>query len=137
VVVIREKALGADHSLLASPLARLGSLHLKLGEAEAAEPLLRRALALGRDREPHREPEILQPRIDLGRCLTALGRYPEAESSLASALADPGLSLFRQRLAEEAMVELYEAWGRTEEAAAHRRRLEAIAAQLTPWGEGE
>ena len=86
--------------------------------AEVAEPLFRRALELGRDRDPYRRREVLLPRIELGRCLVALGRYAEAEELLLRNAGETDAALDVLRGTRETLRDLYEAWGKPREAAA-------------------
>jgi serine/threonine-protein kinase len=123
VLGIRERTYGKDHSLLAVPLHKLGRIELKSNRAEDAEPLLRRALELGRSSEPHRIPEIIYPRIDLGRCLTVLGKYSEAEAFLRANLAEDEVGVEALRSTRTALAALYDAWGKPREAAEERRAL--------------
>ena len=124
VLEIRERALGLDSPQLARSLAILGKLHLELGDPAAAEPLLRRALALGRRQEPHRHPEIIWPRIHLGRCLTLLRRFAEAEATLLITANEADIDPFPRRRTHMLLVELYEAWKRPQEAARYRQELD-------------
>jgi hypothetical protein len=60
--------------------------------------------------------------------LTALGRHAEAQELLLANLAAPEIDPQLRRLTLGALVELKEAWGRTEEAERHRRELAAMDA---------
>ena len=126
VLAVRERALGPDHSLLARPLYNLGRLRLRLEDPRAAEPLLRRALALGRDREPHRKAEIIWPRIYLGRCLTALDRFQEAEDLLLENMAEDDVDRPSTERTRESLIDLYETMGRPRDAARERQALAAL-----------
>ncbi len=130
VIKIREQSFGPNHSLLASPLGSLGELELDLGNPRVAEPLLRRALALGRDHEPHRVPEVVRPRIALGRCLTALGRFPEAEELLLATTQETDVIYRRQ--AYRGLIALYQAWGRPQDAARQQQALAALEQKSKP-----
>ena len=84
----------------------------------ATEPLLREALALRQHALPEGHWHIAEAQSLLGRCLTGLGRYDEAEPLLLAAYA--GLQATRgdqdahTAQAREALVALYEAWDRPE-----------------------
>ncbi len=126
VIAIRERAFGADHSLLTRPLYNLGRLRFQQDDAKAAEPLLRRALSLGRDSGPHRHPEVMWPRIYLGRSLTALSRFPEAEALLLANLAEDDVDLKTRQRTHEFLAALYEAWDKPQEQARHRQALATL-----------
>ena len=67
---------------------------------------------------------IQRSRSHLGACLTQLKRYPEAEEQLLAAYA--GLKTVRgeqhalTRKAVSRLIELYEAWGKPDQAAPYR-----------------
>lgn len=64
--------------------------------------------------------------MDLGRCLTALGRHAEAEELLLSNVGAEEVTPEILRQTREAPVELYEACGKAAEAARERRSLEEL-----------
>jgi len=76
---LREHTYGPEHSLLAPVLTRMGALRWNQHDCASAEPLFRRAIAVGRDEGPHRLPEVVQPSLYLADCLILLGRPEEAE----------------------------------------------------------
>jgi tetratricopeptide (TPR) repeat protein len=125
VVKILEGAYGGEHPLLSVPLYRLGRVQLKRGRAAVAEPLLRRALAVGRREEPFYRQEVVWPRLALARCLTGLERFADAQALLVEAVADGAATDSDRRAARRGLAELYEAWGEREKAAEQRRLLEA------------
>jgi hypothetical protein len=92
---------------------------LREGKARAAEPLLREGLAVRNERLVTNHPDIAEAATVLGACLTALGRYDEAETTLAQGYrvleARPGPSR-HWREARQRRVELYQSWGRPEKA---------------------
>ena len=130
VLEIRERALGAEHSFLARPLFHFGRLQLERQAPEAAEPLLRRALALGREQPPARTGEIIWPRVVLGECLFALDRYSEAEGFLRLVATEKGVNRFALRRAHRALIVLYDAWGRPQAATRERQALEILERSL-------
>jgi hypothetical protein len=69
-------------------------------------------------------------RCTLGACLTALGRYEDAESHLLEGYAvlkdRAGLGTPRKRRIVEHIAELYEAWGREDKARLWRTSLDAL-----------
>jgi eukaryotic-like serine/threonine-protein kinase len=88
------------------------------GEKMARESLRIREMRLGADHADTAEALVL-----LGRLLVEAGRFSEAEAPLVRAVvvmdAQKGLEA-RWREAREAIVRLYEKWGRPEEAARYR-----------------
>ncbi len=130
VLEIRERSLGPEHSMLNRPLYNLGRVRMRQETPEAAEPLLRRALAVGRDHEPYRHPEIIWPRIYLGRCLTMLERFPEAEEVLLENLAEDGIDRRSRQRSHEFLMALYEAWSKPQEAAVQRQALAALESEV-------
>jgi serine/threonine-protein kinase len=129
VVVIREIAFGPDHLSLMDPLYRLGRAVFELGDPAGAEPLLWRSLAVVEKQEPGSPHGTTFPRFVLGQCLTALGRYDEAEATLLATahVLDSGHPEERKRLSA-ALAELYRAWGRTADA----ERWERFRALIEP-----
>jgi tetratricopeptide (TPR) repeat protein len=110
---------------------------MDLGRPAEAEPLLRRALAVGRDEGTARFPEIVRPRIDLGRCLTRLGRYGEAEEILSRNLEEGDLDYGSAKRTHEALAELFREWDRPEDAARHLRAVADLDAEHGTPGERE
>lgn len=100
----------------------MGLALLDLGRPREAEPLLRESLELRRAALPPGHWMIASSESVLGACLTAEGRYPEAEALLLRAHA--GLETTRGRdhprtaEARKRLVDLYQAWGRPNLAAA-------------------
>jgi tetratricopeptide (TPR) repeat protein len=90
----------------------------------AAEPVLRQSLAMRRQVLPAEHRYVRGTASELGACLTALGRYREAEALLRPAydglLADVGAGDDRTKQARAHLVALYEAWGKPETAAPYR-----------------
>ena len=130
-------ALGREHPLVAIYSINLASVHLARNEAGAAEALLRQALPV-RVRAPGVVPNRRRtfPEDDwsvgatkslLGAALTALARYEEAESMLLEADRDlqttPAPQGRDAKATVKRLVVLYEAWGRSDRAAAFRARL--------------
>jgi serine/threonine protein kinase/Flp pilus assembly protein TadD len=116
----RRGKLHEDHPDVTRSLIALGRLHMRMEQPEAAEPLLREAL----DHEQRLLPEghwrTARVKRLLGACLTALGRYPEAESMLITAYdglhgalgdRDP-----QTAQAVGALIGLYDAWQKPVEA---------------------
>ena len=79
---------------------------------------LRRVLEIYRlnQKESH---GVAMPQVELGRCLIDQGRYGEAEALLLP-IATAGDEPHSRQWANEALVDLYERWGRREEAERYR-----------------
>ena len=81
------RRLGVAHPGIAESLNHLGVLAgVFRGDFAAAEPLLREAVAIQRARGAGAELDLAEALNDLGRCLSSLGRLPEAEVTLREAL---------------------------------------------------
>jgi hypothetical protein len=107
----------------------LGLAWLRQGQAAAAEPLLRESVdtfcALSYV-EPWR---VARAQSAWGECLTALGRFAEAEPLLVESyetmLTEMGTAFCETPPALKRIVALYDAWGDPQKAAAWRERLSA------------
>ena len=113
--------VGPGHPLLGAVDGNLGRLYHESGEHERALDHYRAALAVRRESYDASHPLVLGNLSDIGRCLTDLARYPEAESVLLDAYE--GLEPQREqqaRLLDSVLVRLgtlYRATGREDEAA--------------------
>jgi serine/threonine protein kinase len=124
------RAIGGDrHPLVAVAIGHLaGTLHAS-GDCRQAEPLYREALArIQRDLSTeHRR--IPQWQRLIGDCLTTFGQYAEAEAILLESYgtfrAARGEDDQFTRGARENLIKLYQAWGKSDKAAA----LQAAAPQ--------
>ena len=94
------------------------------GKAEEGAALAKEALETARRALPSGHPFLGEFQRDYGRCLTALGRWADAERELLAAYdalrtaggaAGPGV-----RSAARRLVELYDKWGRPERAEPYR-----------------
>jgi serine/threonine protein kinase/tetratricopeptide (TPR) repeat protein len=130
-------ALGSGHPLVAIYRINLASVHLARNEAGASEALLRQALPVRigapgvvpsrRRTFPEDDWSVGATKSLLGAALVALARYEEAEAALLEAdrelQAAPGPQGRDAKATIKRLVVLYEAWGRSDRAAAHRARL--------------
>jgi serine/threonine protein kinase/Flp pilus assembly protein TadD len=119
--------LGEDHPLIALGLGNLAKILCDAGDYAAAEPLFRQALAIRRAKLPENHWRTGSTEAGLGSCLAALQRYDEAEplllaghDKLKTAFGD---SHARTRAAVQNLAQLYEAWGKPDQAAEWRARL--------------
>jgi serine/threonine protein kinase/tetratricopeptide (TPR) repeat protein len=124
-VALEEKSIGPDHPDHAVTLTNLGSLLMLEGGADAeAEGLLRRALAIRREKLPPGDSRTAYTQALLGRSLLRQKRYEEAESALTGALTDLRQAGPRAESRVAAVLDdlalLYEATGRPEKAAEAR-----------------
>jgi tetratricopeptide (TPR) repeat protein/tRNA A-37 threonylcarbamoyl transferase component Bud32 len=121
-----ERAYGPDHADVASARRSLAFVLRDRGKLAEAESQLRAALAVAERAYPAESPGLAGYRGGLGTVLVMRGRYREAEPLLLEAyqvqLEAGGAEDQRTIQAADALVELYDAWGRPAEA--DRYRLE-------------
>lgn len=112
---------------LASALMQLGGCQLHLGRYLDAETSLRESLGLRQSHLAAGHWQIGSAQSFLGATLVGQGRYEEAEPILLAGyetlMNDPETNPQRKREVVERLVELYDGWGRGEDAAHWRRRL--------------
>jgi serine/threonine-protein kinase len=133
-VAMREQLFGALHDRTAGAQYRLAKLLLDTGDSVEAVSLFRKALQVSEEVNGRDHWKTAVARIGVGRALTALGRYAEAESNLVPAHVffereDAGGPPSGPRLVLEALVELYAAWGRPQQAARFEAALEALVVE--------
>jgi tetratricopeptide (TPR) repeat protein len=120
----------SDDDVVVSTRVVLGWALTENGQAREAEPHLRDGLQSRRDRLPAGSQLTANIESLLGGCLAAQGRYDEAEPLLLHAHADLRAARdtppSRLRRARERLVRLYEAWGKSDKAAAWRRQPDAV-----------
>jgi tetratricopeptide (TPR) repeat protein len=95
-VVLRERALGPDHPLLAEPLSELGFAHFFMGRYEEGRAVLRRAVAVEEKGAGRRLPYWLSnlASVDLALDDTATARA-NAERAIAIGIRDDGAATVR------------------------------------------
>jgi serine/threonine-protein kinase len=112
--------------------ARLASLYADFsivlaqqGKCDQAEPHARRSYELARARLPENNVDVIRPQRVLGQCLVFLQRYSNAEPLLLDAhrklQAGWGAANMYTVAAAQDLVQLYERWGRKQEADRFRR----------------
>ena len=136
-LAIQRSRYGDDHPQVSHTRLQLGRLHEEKRELVEAEGLYRQALTARRRRLGSRHVATAAAMIRLGGVLTQQGAYGEAEALLLEALpiyrSMLGLDHQRSRSAVQALTTLYEAWGRTDEAAVvHRLLVEARSSAPSP-----
>lgn len=123
-LAIRRKELGEDHHEVATSLNNIASALYHRGQFAEAERLQRQAIAIYQKSLAPDHWMIHRSRSHLGACLTRLKRYAEAEEQLLTAYA--GLKTARgenhdaTRRAVSRLIELYEVWGKADQASAYR-----------------
>lgn len=120
------ETLGANHywvSVLLNTLARISE---SLGDFEAADGYVSEGLRIRRAYAETRPWQLAELETIRGACLTAQGRFAEAESVLLRSLRVLGVQYGEDkpviRETRRRLVALYEAWGRPEKATAWHSR---------------
>jgi len=121
----RQRGEGSLQS--ARPLLDDALLFADEGRFEMAEPRAREALELSRRWEISGLGQLAEAEALYGRCLAGLGRFEEAEPLLLSGFEKIGQKLFSAQAEMRHqvigwIVDLYEAWGKPQEAALWRDR---------------
>jgi tetratricopeptide (TPR) repeat protein len=130
---LKRQELGNDHPMLTTTLQRLADATLANNDAASAESLYRESLQI---REARLQPDhlwIAESQLGLGRCLTTLKKYPEAEELLGKAQAMyTSANDNRSLRVIQAFISLYAAWGKPERVAEFNAKL----AQDSPTPQG-
>ncbi len=128
-VEIDRNALGPQHPGVATSLENLYTVLYESNQPAEAEAVIRESLAITQASLPQNHPEQWERRIRLARALMAQQKFPEAEQTFQQLLVQTGRSSTRsaeiQRMILEGQIQLYSDWGKPEEAAAIRQKLEA------------
>lgn len=122
----RRNTLGAAHPATMATMGRLGEVYADLGRHDEAEPLLAEAIAVARETLPRGSAFMGVLLRRHARCLIALHRFEEAEGAaleaeavFAGALGPTHAQTIETR---SLLAELYESWGRPDEAARWRAK---------------
>jgi tetratricopeptide (TPR) repeat protein len=117
----------SDHPWVCLVRGNIGELLTKKGDAAAAEPVLADALAMGLKIFGDQNQDVAKVRSKYGACLIQLKKYDLAEEQLLKALPVLQNSIGERNNATQTvigrLVELYEAWGKAEEASKYRALL--------------
>ncbi len=117
----------SDHVFIARPLTRLGWALVELHRYEEAEPLLVEALQIREKRKPPGHWKTAKTKSILGSCYVGLGRFEGAEPLLRDSyplIAQArGSDHRRSQQALQRILDLYEVWGKPEQAAQYRTIL--------------
>jgi serine/threonine protein kinase/tetratricopeptide (TPR) repeat protein len=123
---IADAASGSDPKIRAIFLRNLASVLVAEGKAVEAEAKAREALSIFRAKQPNFW-RVADTESVLGSCLTALGRFEEAERLLLASYpaleSDKGDGAKHAEEARQRIVELYTKWGRPERVAEYRAKL--------------
>jgi serine/threonine-protein kinase len=124
-LAMMREAVGDDHPSVAMQLGHLGAILRDKGDCRGALPLFEDAIAGIQRSQSSNEDRVGQLQSDMGACLTALARYPEAESALVAghAVLARGRKESATAAALERLVALYSAWGKPERAAEYRAMM--------------
>jgi tetratricopeptide (TPR) repeat protein len=126
------RVVGPEHRSTLTALNNLATVRVARGRPADAEPLYVQLIEIAHRTQPPRHWITLLFERNHGRCLTALQRYEEAEALLRPAAEGLEASFGRDHQhvhsARQYMVELYDAWGKPEEAARWRDADPAPAA---------
>jgi tetratricopeptide (TPR) repeat protein/predicted Ser/Thr protein kinase len=129
MAAIYEQVYADDHYLKGIAQSNLGSVQLQAGKPAQAEPYLRRAIALFERTLPADHVNTAIARIKLGRALVRQARHAQAEPLTRAGYevlvkqANPSLSFLRS--AREDLAVVYDAIGRSADAARFRAELAA------------
>jgi serine/threonine protein kinase/tetratricopeptide (TPR) repeat protein len=137
LLAIQSPKLPADHPNRAGLLAQLGLFLLQAGQPAEAEPVLRECLQIREQKLPD-DWTTFNTRSMLGGALLGQQKYAEAEPPLVQGYEGmkqrgakiPPPAKVRLTEALERLVQLYEAWGKPDEAAKWRKELEAQKAKV-------
>ena len=137
VLTARKKKLGAQHPDVAQTLAALGRNHLEQRKWVEAEPLFREGLSIWDAKRPDDWLRFDTQSL-LGGSLLGQKKYAEAEPLLLSGYEGlkareakiPVPSKIRLTEAIDRLVQLYEAWGKPEQAAHWREKREPSRSRM-------
>jgi eukaryotic-like serine/threonine-protein kinase len=124
VLARMRRVLPEGHPKLAEPLQLLGALRLSRGDAEGALTFLRECSAIRKAAFPAGHPAVAEADSLVGAALAARGDLPEAETLLLRSYdalrAAPNADAQSVDDARRRIVDLYERWGKPDDAARYR-----------------
>jgi len=121
------QTLPPDHIYISSALIGLGKALAARGEALQASTALREGIEIEKKILPKDASDIAAAESALGLCLTRLRRFDEAESLLLGSyqiLVTKPNGTREAREAEQRVITLYDAWGKSEKAREWRAMLD-------------
>jgi serine/threonine protein kinase/tetratricopeptide (TPR) repeat protein len=123
------KVLGNEHPNTASSLANVAGVLLHEGKPAEAEPFDREAIAAFQKRLGNEHPRVAGAWLGLGRALTKLARFEDAEKELLEAnrvaTTAQGVPPSKVQSGRMALVELYEDWEKAEPGKGHGSQADA------------
>ncbi len=127
VLEMDRKFLGENHPYIAITLNNLGGLQVNKGAYEEAEKSFREAIVVFKKTFPENHWQIANVNSLLGGCLSKLERYGEAEKLLVDGYSiinkQFGASHRRTIAALKRVIELYDAWGKSDKAEEYRVKI--------------
>lgn len=120
---IRRQWFGADHPDTLRSAGALASVLRDKGDCRAALPLYEETISRGSALLGPDHLDVVGDKNAMAPCLTKLGRYREAEEQLLTAYAKLKVGLpshWQTKLSISRLAELYEAWGKPDQAAHYR-----------------
>jgi len=124
VLEMDRKFLGENHPYIAITLNNLGALLVKKGAYEEAEQSFREAIVVFKKTFPENHWQIANANSLLGGCLSKIRRYSQAETLLLESYSiiekQFGEGHRRTQAALKRIIELYEAWGKSDKAEEYR-----------------
>jgi eukaryotic-like serine/threonine-protein kinase len=124
-----QQIYGPRHEFVATTFITLGAVLASQGNFTDAAEHYGSAIQLYADLFPPDDARLANARSQRGRCLTRLGQYEEAEQLLLEAhraLASTGATPPVLTLTVRGLGDLYEAWGKPEQSAQWRARLQEL-----------
>jgi tetratricopeptide (TPR) repeat protein/predicted Ser/Thr protein kinase len=123
----KQRRLGPEHDSVAASLIVLAEIKLQHGDFAECTPPAREAVSILDKTFPEGQRRCDQARVVLGRCLTGLGEYEEAEETLLAAFnhlrslpATTPIHKADLALAADSLIALYDETNRANEAATYR-----------------
>jgi len=120
ILEAQRKSPSTDPVHLASTLSNLGVVLIKQEKYQDAEPHLREAIQVFKDTQGAEAFKVGVAMMNLGRCLTGLNHFEEAEQALLEGYGIMSMSQSPEhpyvKRACELLGELYEAWGKKDQA---------------------
>lgn len=135
-LVLRRKLFGETHPETATTIGNLGDVYFDKGQYNEAVRLHQQAMDIYLKSLQPDHWMVNRGRSNIGGCLTRLKRYREAEKQLLTAHA--GLKTARgeqhdlTHKAVSRLIELYEAWGKPDQAELYRALLQSKEKPSTP-----
>jgi tetratricopeptide (TPR) repeat protein len=128
-LAIRRAAYGDEHPEVANALNELGMVRLELGDFEEAAALLREALSIRRAQFGDRNDQVAYALRNLAEAYLRANSFEDAEPLLLESVetftANHGEQYGMTKNTIQALITLYEQWGKPDQAAEWRAKSEA------------